>query len=217
LFPSTPFVERQFTTRISPTLFLLAPLLAGIALTAISAFRLIEQNPGLIFMLLTQQGGDLKEIGVVDVEGTLTTAPLILIATIWWAYWRSSDLDFRGWKRWLVRFSLSVAVLLAIFAAILILSRNLVMLVACGLAILYVARRITRKNVSFKFVIGVGASIVTCIILLFFTFSFIRGAETWDYLAYNLVGYTIASYNRLAAMVNGTLHYPFAGHGVYLS
>jgi hypothetical protein len=217
LFPTTPFVELKLTTRISPTFFLLAPLLAGITLTAISIFLLIGHNPNIILLLLAQQGSDLKEVGAMDVDGTLATAPPMLIAIIWWAFWRSSDLGLQGWRRGLVRFALSVAVLLAMGAATLILSRNMVMLVVCGLAILYVARSIARKKVTFKFIFGTGASIAACIVLLFFAFSFLRGAVSWDDQVYHLTGYTVASYNRLAAVVNGTLRYPYGGRGLYLS
>jgi hypothetical protein len=52
---------------------------------------------------------------------------------------------------------------------------------------------------------------------LFFAFSFLRGTYGWDEQINGLIGYTAASYNRLAAVVNGSLHYPFAGHGMYLS
>ena len=44
-----------------------------------------------------------------------------------------------------------------------------------------------------------------------------RGASNWDTQFSSLIGYTIASYNRLAAILNGSLHYPFGGQGVYLS
>jgi hypothetical protein len=52
---------------------------------------------------------------------------------------------------------------------------------------------------------------------LFFGIAFLRGVDSWDDQVHTLIGYTAASYNRLAAVVNGTLRYPFADRGLYLS
>jgi hypothetical protein len=91
------------------------------------------------------------------------------------------------------------------------------MMVTCGLAILYVLRRTAGKPISFRFVLGLGAAVAVCVALLFFAFSFLRGVASWDDQITILMGYTAASYNRLAAIVNGDLRYPFAGRGLYLS
>jgi hypothetical protein len=216
LFPTTHFEERKLATRISPTAFLLAPLLGGIALTLISMFLLIKQNPDIILLLLAQQGGDLKAVGGIDVDSTFPLAPLMLTGIIWLVFWRATDLGIQGWRRRLVNVVLVVAMLSVIGSATLIVNRPLLMLVVCGLAILYVARRVARKQVSFKFIFGSAAWIATCVVLLFSAFSFLRGTDTWNSQVYTLFGYTVASYNRLAALLNGTLRYPFGGRGVYL-
>jgi hypothetical protein len=217
LLPCTPFGERKFATKISPTYFLLSPLLVGISLTAISIFVLIRQNPDIILLLLTQQGSDIKSVGGIDVDSTFTLAPLMLTGAIWLVFWRASDLGIQGWRKGLVNLALGVAVLAVIGAATLILSRNLLMLVVCGLAILYLARKVVSNQLSFRFIFSAAALLAGCVVLLFFAFSFLRGASDWDYQVYYLFSYTAASYNRLAAILHGTLHYPFAGRGVYLS
>jgi hypothetical protein len=216
MFPSS-YAYRKFKTRISPTLFLLAPLSLAVATSIITNLYLITHYPIIILSLLAPQGGDVKETVAFEVNGHLAFVPLILIGITWWAFWRYSDLDLQGWRRRLVRFSLFVAVLSAILSSVLTLGRNTLMLAVCGLGILYVMRRIVEKHASLTFIVRSGITVVICVPLLFFTFSFLRGTYGWDEQVNGLIGYTAASYNRLAAVVNGNLHYPFAGHGMYLS
>ncbi len=216
LFPA-PFVGRSFDSRISSTLFLLAPLTLAIAAAIITDLYLITNYPTIILSLLAQQGGDVKGTITFDVDGHLAFVPLILIGVTWWAFWRHSDLGLQGWRRSLVRLSLFVAVLSIIVSSILTLNRNVLTLAVCGLAVSYLVRRALEKQISVKFVVRSGLAIVIVIALLFFAFSFLSGIDTWDDQFSMLVGYTAASYNRLAAIVNGNLRYPFAGHGMYLS
>ena len=216
LFPSS-FVDRKFETRISPTLFLLGPLTLAVAAATITNVYLITQYPTIIISLLAQQGGDVKDTITFEVSAHLAFVPLVLLGVTWWAFWRRSELSLQGWRKGLVSVFLLVAVVSAIVSSILTLSRNMLMITICGLAILHGVRRIVRKQVSFKFIFRSGIAVVVCISLLFFAFSSLRGSNSWDAQVNELIGYTAASYNRLAAVVNGNLHYPFAGDGMYLS
>lgn len=216
LYPSS-LVELRFKTQISSVAFLLIPLALGITATAISTLHLIKQVPNLVVILLSQRGGSLKDTLVFDVEGDFTLIPLVLIGLIWWTFWRSSSLGLQGWRNRLVMLLLFIAVLSVIVSSTLTLSRILLMLVVCGLAILYVMRRALNKQLSIRFMLNSSLVIVIAISVLFFTFSFLRGAYDWVDQVRSLMGYTAASYNRLAAIVHGNLRYPFAGQGVYLS
>lgn len=213
----TSFAERKFETSISPTVFLMIPLTTGIVVTAAALFLLVAHNPEFLVLLATQQGGELKEAVALQISSTFNLAPLTLTGIIWWAFWRSFDLQLSGWRDRLVKSALLVAVLSVIAAATFFLSRDILMMVTCGLAILYVVRSTAKKPVSLKFVLGIGTAVAACVALLFFAFSFLRGVASWDDQITILMGYTAASYNRLAAIVNGELRYPFAGRGLYLS
>ena len=215
LFPSS-FVDRKYETRISPTLFLLAPLALAVTASTITDLYLITEYPTIILSLLAQQGGDVKDAIAFEVNGHFAFVSLILIGITWWVSWRYSGLGLQGWRKRLVKFSLFVAVLSVIVSSTLTMSRSTLMLATCGLAILYGARRIARKQDNFKFILRSGIAVIICVSLLFLAFSFLRGTS-WDDLVYTLVGYTAAAYNRLAAVVNGKLRYPFAGRGIYLS
>ena len=216
VMPSS-FVERRITTRISPTLFLMIPLTIGIGATLISLFLLVTYHPDIVVMLLAQQGADLKQTIAFDVTSSINLAPIVLTAIVWWAWWRLVDFGLLGWRRFLVKSTLVLGIVSVIAAATLILSRDILMMFSCGLAVLYLARRNLRKSVSFKFALRAAGAIALCVATLFFAFSFLRGVGGLDDQLYTLFGYTAASYNRLAAVVNGRLHYPFAGRGLYLS
>ena len=116
----------------------------------------------------------------------------------------------------MVNVVLGAAVLSVICAATLTLSRNLVTMVVCGLAILYVSRKVLGGQVNFKFLFSAVSMLAGGVVLLFFAFSFLRGTSDWDYQVHNLFGYTVV-YNRLAAILSGRLRYPFGGRGLYLS
>jgi hypothetical protein len=51
---------------------------------------------------------------------------------------------------------------------------------------------------------------------LFLLLSFVRGDQSVHELVGSLLGYTLASYNRLAALLLGSLHYQYEGKGAYL-
>jgi hypothetical protein len=217
LMPSIRLEDQNFKTKISPTTFILTPLILGLAFTIVSDLNLIRSSPSVLLFLFAQQGQDLKDVLAFEVEANATLPPLTLIVIVWWAFWRYSELRLRGWRKRLVLITLCIAVLSVIASSILTLSRSLLMAVVCGLAILYVARKTLRGQISFRFIFIGSVAIVACVSLLFFAFSFLRGADSLDGQIYLLFGYTVASYNRLAAIVNGSLRPPFAGRGVLLS
>jgi|SRR5271156_121692 len=216
MLPSS-FLYRTLETRISPIIFLMIPLTIGIVAIVATLFILIAYRPDIIFLLLSLQGEEIKESSMLELATSVYLAPLTLTAIIWWAYWRFCELDLRGWRRALVKSALILAVLSEVILATLILSRGILMMAACGLAVSFVIRKSAKGAVSLRFVVGAITTIVICAALLFFSFSFLRGIDGLDGQFRVLFGYTVASYNRLAAIVNGKLHYPFAGRGLYLS
>jgi len=204
-------------TKVSSTAFLLMPLTLGLVFTIISDLKLVRSNPSILLFLFAQQGQNLKSAVAYQVEQNVTLPPLTLIGIIWWACWRYQDIGLHGWRKRLPLIALSVAVIAVIASSILTLSRSLLMLLVCGIAILYVTRKTLRGQIGFNFILKGSIAIVSCISLLFFSFSYLRGTDSLNGQIYQLFGYTVASYNRLAAMVNGSLHFPFAGKGIYLS
>ena len=214
IFPSS-YAPRTIDARIPVNAFLLVPLVVGMSVTTVSILLLIRGNSNIVLLLLAQQGGDLKHAVAFDAGGNFTFAPLMLIAIIWWAYWRSGDLRDR--IRWPLRIAFPLALLLVVISSVLTLSRNLVMVASMGLIILGLSRRAFQGALDIKIILKTGTTAVILVGLLFFGFSFLRGIENWDAQISQLFGYTLVSYNRLAAVMNGTLCYPYSGSGIYIS
>jgi hypothetical protein len=101
--------------------------------------------------------------------------------------------------------------------SLLVVSRNTLLLFLCGAAILYVMHKAMTRGIKTRVLFRSGALLGLGVFALFTMFSFLRGTSNWDDQINSFLGYTIASYNRLAALVNGQLRYPYGGHGVYLS
>lgn len=206
----------KLQAKFSPALFLLIPLLLGIGLVVIEIKYLFTTNPSLLLLLMAQQGGSLKADNGLETANRLTMAPVVLSGIVWWAYWRLADFDLKGWSARFVTLALWVAVIAVMVSSTLSLSRIRLLLVLVGLLLLYVVRKTARGQLTFKFALAISGAAVICIALLFFALSYLRGDDGLDQFAL-IIGYTVASYNRLASMVNGGLRYPFGGHGVYLS
>jgi hypothetical protein len=204
------------STRISPTLFLVAPLTIGISAAIATLYFLLAYHPEFIVLLMAQQGAELKETVAFEVSSKVQLAPLVLTAVVWWAYWRSFDLSLSKMGRRVVNLALVVAIVSVLATATLILSRDILIMALAGLAVSYLARKTVDGRASFKFFLRAVGVITFCLTLFFGAFAFLRGISSVDDQIHQILGYTGASYNRLAAVVNGDLRYPFAGRGLYL-
>ncbi len=209
--------NHQFNTKVPPVLFLLAPLAVAVIGAAISMFRLLHMHPEIIVLLLSNQSSEVKDMIAFDSEGDFVKTTLLLVVVIWWVYWRSSDMTLGRWKRAFVRAALSVSVLVVIAVSTFTLLRNFMMMVLFGLVVLYLVRKVTHKEMDLRLLLRASILIGIGVVTLFFATSAVRGFTGINELVTQLLGYTFASYNRLAAILDGRLHYPFAGRGVYLS
>jgi hypothetical protein len=218
LFPS-PITDRRINTRIGSLLFLLTPLIFGIVIAITTDYYLIRHFPNILLSLLSQQGGEIKDTLNYenDTDPHLMLVPIVLTGITWWAFQRYSELGFKGWRKRSIQFFLMVSVLSVVTFSALVVSRNVLILIISGLAILYGMRRAAKRTLSVRFIFRAGVAFATCASLLIMLFSLLRGVDNWGDQVRILIGYSIASYNRLAAIVNGGLRYPFAGRGVYLS
>lgn len=218
LFPLGPVVERKFEVRISPTTFLLIPLAVGVAIAALSSVLLVKNNPSLVVMLLAQQGGGLRGLDGSGIEfgGTLRSAGLFLVGIVWWTLWRYYQSGLQGWGRRTVKFGLWLAVLTVFISATLTVSRGLFVVVILGMVVIYLLRKISVGQVSWALVGKTFCVFVFSGTLFFFLVSWLRGGSGSNQV-HDFVGYTIASYNRMAALLAGRLHYQFSGKGIYFS
>jgi hypothetical protein len=76
--------------------------------------------------------------------------------------------------------------------------------------------RIVRRELKTSGLLRYFVSFPMAAILLFFLFGLLRGISDITIALGGFAGYTIASYNRMAAVIHGSMRYPYQGHGIYL-
>ena len=216
-FPVSGFARGKMELRVSPMWFLLLPVLAGTALTILSSVLLVRSNVDLLELLLTAQGAQLKSVGGLETSGSLGLASVALMGIVWWATWRRQQLNLRGWRNFVVQSAIIVATGSMLAAATLKLARGELMPILAGAAILFLLGKVIEGRLTAASVVRYAAAFVTLVAALFVGFSLLRGFVDFDSVLGDLSGYTIASYNRMAAILDGRMHYPFAGRGVYIS
>lgn len=91
------------------------------------------------------------------------------------------------------------------------------MIVLVGIMIVVLLVRQRDNRLSRAFIIKTFTICCIAVLALFVAFGVLRGATGADFLVSSFLGYTVSSYNRLAAMLAGVLHYPYSGHGLYIS
>jgi hypothetical protein len=212
-----PFSTPKLSTRVPPVAFLLLPLLAGLLIAIMDMLQTLRESPDLLLLLAAQQATDLKGANAVVVQGHLASSAPPLAALSWWALWRFWQFSMTGWRAHVVRCAILFAILVIIGSSVLLISRNLIMESLVGIGLLLVLHRQAEGRLTLAFATRIGVIFIAGIVLLFGIFSFLRGTNSLEAQLYLLLGYSAASYNRLAAVVMGSLHYPFAGHGLYLS
>jgi hypothetical protein len=213
-FPVVAFIDRPLHPKMSPVMFLLLPLLPLLALNLLSNFLLIQNNPTLVDLLFSQGGNEIKE--QLEVQGTFGLTSIYLLGIIWWVGWRSDQLQLRGRQRRIVKTMQYLATASVVISTTLKLGRGELMPVVTGIAVIYILRQLVRWEAGSALAFRTIAVFTVVIAAAFLLFSFIRGTSDTDKMASDIVGYTVCSYNHMAALLAGRLHYPYAGRGIYL-
>lgn len=108
-----------------------------------------------------------------------------------------------------------VAILVVVLSASVNVNRLVLFSAVVGAVLIILARKILTGTISGKTVLRIGLLLCVLIIPMFAFFSALRGADTPEAITTDLAAYTISSYNRLAALLSGTLRFSYAGTGVY--
>lgn len=220
LFPASDSVVAAVTTKISPVLFILVPLVTAVALCMVSNILMVKQNPLIIPLILAQQASQLRagDDNAIDFSGTLNIFPLFLTGILWWAQWRFFSIPGLTRKaRVVVGITLACAVLDLVITSTLAVSRQGLVVALTGLACCYFLGKAAYSNLSWTQILrpltifGVGA------ISFFYLINSIRYGFGAGIQLQPFIGYTLASYNRLAALLLGKLHYEYTAKGIYFS
>jgi hypothetical protein len=213
-FPARSPVVHEVQSKVPGILFLLVPLLAAMLFTVASCILTIKEYPGVVLALLSESGEDIKN-SPLSLHTPLGLANTYLLGILWWVIWRSGELQLGKKSRILLGATVSLALLLCLIAATFKVSRFEVMLPIATTAVVYGTKEAHRRNVSRLRVLGYCAAFCAGMISIFVLFAAIRGGDTDSFLR-TIIGYTLASYNRMCAVVHGRIRYEFGGHGVYL-
>ena len=223
VLPSAPLLETSPRYSKMKGLPLMLPLMLMTAMTGILVVQIYKSSPDLLVMLLSQQGNAVKlEQNQESTYGPLGWASVMLTSVLWWTYWmlinsrpdlprRLRDRRFFSWLIFATGFLVQIAL------CVVKVSRSELMPVFGGLAILYLLDKIRRKKLTSAGLLRYSVVFSVVVVSLFSLFSLVRGAKDVDSNLSGFVGYTVASYNRMTAVLRGSMHYPYGGSGIYLS
>jgi hypothetical protein len=210
-----PRMSPQFGGRLPSAMFLALPLVAGIAATCLSSFIIVANNPEVLILMFAGELG--QEKNNLELAGSFSLSASALTGILWWASYRFGQVELTGLGRRTIRILLVASLITVLVSSSLKLARGELMPVVAGLAIIHLDRRTRCGHVDvLRLLRGVVLAAIG-ISGLFLLFSFLRGITDSERLLRDMLGYTVTSYNRLAAIVSGNLRYPFAGKGLYLS
>ncbi len=200
----------------SPLLYLVAPL----ALAALPCFvymTLIASSMNVFALILSQQGDLVKQaITGASSDGIWGSTLFLLTGVLWWAGYRANQLQLRGSSRRIFScvfwacFAVDFLTCLASF------DRTNLMPLLAGTTLIYLffATRAANMRLGKLFATGFGSAFA--IVGAFLAVQFARGASRIDVFITSMLGYTIVSYNRMAALILGAMHYQFEGKGAYV-
>jgi hypothetical protein len=223
VLPSAPLLETSPRSSKIKGFPLMFPLMLATVMTGILVVQIYKNSPDLLVMLLSQQGSAVKlEQNQEASYGPLGWASVVLTSVLWWTYWMliNSRPDqpgqFRG-RRFFPWFIFAVGFLVQIALCVVKVSRSELMPLFGGLAVLYLLDKIRRKKLTTVGLLRYSVVFSVTVVSLFSLFSLVRGVNDVSSNLSGLVGYTVASYNRMTALLRGSMHYPYGGSGIYLS
>jgi hypothetical protein len=188
-------------------------------MTILAGIQLIKTAPNLLVLLFAQQGGTIK-YQVAEVKlGVVGWGVVMQTSVLWWTYWRLSNSgrdSIGAHRRTLAWLLFAIGLIAQIAISVLRVSRSDVMPVFGGLAVLYLLGKIQRGELQTRGLLRNLLFFPLAVMLLFVGFGALRGVNDLTLALGDFAGYTIASYNRLAAILHGTMHYPYGGRGIYL-
>jgi hypothetical protein len=205
-------------TAISPILYLILPLV-GVMAFSLGALIHYGAKLNVVALLVSQQGQMIKELnkaGYFSKEGFWSTAPIMLIGTVWWYFYRLSQFKLGRSLRVFLFLLGCMCVVLGMLASVAEVDRDHLMSLVAGCALLYFFAKESKGRLRLgRFVINI--TLVGAIVVGLFLFvSLLRGNGAIKFLIGSLLGYSISPYNRMASLLHGQMTYQFSGSGIYL-
>ncbi len=221
LFPPVPFADRKFLPKLAPAVFLLIPLVLCVLCTAFSIILILKSNPLAFLMLMSQNGNYLTSGGDASLElhGTVNISVLFVSGVVWWSVWRSNQFGV-AWRGKSLGEVCSIA---GSSSSAHLHQPDSVQALGdrshhrIGALLFISIRKTLLKGLNWKVAGRTALVLAITGSLVFFFVSFLKGASDPETQISTFLGYTIASYNRLAALLHGQLHFEYSGRGIYFS
>jgi hypothetical protein len=169
--------------------------------------------------ILTAQQGDLIKLAGASsqlMSGQLDKAVPYLTAALWWSYARFDEQRFSRADRLIYAAVFWLGLGVAALVCVATVDRTRLMPIVIGTAILFMHKQYNAKRLSWKKLVTIGISGALSFVGMFMGFSFLRGSASFASLMASMMGYTVVSYNRTAALIHHLLYPAFQGKGVYL-
>ena len=214
---STPGDNERHVSVRSPLLYLLLPLTASAAAGAIYLIK-VGAKINFIALLATAQGGVIKAASGAGQmsEGRWDESIPLLTVLLWWSLFRAMQLGLKGARKVIFYLIFLLCLAVGIFIGVATVNRADLMPIILGTLVVYIYPKTRTANTKVIRLALMGAVSSVVAVATFLFLSFLRGALGVTLLITSLLGYTIVSYNRLAALLAGVMHYAYEGHGVYL-
>jgi len=192
---------------------ILLPLLFAFTLNLVSVSLIANSTPNL-FTAWFVDGSAAKTN--LDTAGALTQALPLLYGLCWWTLWQIINREQANrFHNTGLRFTLWAVFATALATAVIKVARYDLIPMILGIAMIYFTSTLLGKRISVVKYIARTILLVLIIIVLFVAFSWLRGSDSQSVLLKNAAGYTVASYNRLAGVLNGEIRLPYGGTGTY--
>jgi hypothetical protein len=188
-------------------------------LWAIAYLHDLSGHINIAALLISQQGALIKESGMgLDLStGRLALSEPFLIGVLWWSYTRyKSQTNFTTATRlfFLVTFWCGFSV--ATLVSIALVDRSTLMPLVIGTAMIAVHHRYESGKLTRSVIVAIGVASIVGLGGLFAIFSYLRGFNNYQLMLGTMAGYSIASYNRTAAVLRGLIVSPFPGKPIHL-
>ncbi|MFS2042463.1 hypothetical protein [Stenotrophomonas geniculata] len=193
--------------------FIALPILGLSMINIISIALLLENNPNLLTGWISDGRSAKMDL---DATGAMTNALPALYATCWWGLWRTMDREhITGKPQWTLRAILVIATLISIYSALVKVARYDLLPCVFGLAVVYLSHKYSTGKLKLSGSFTSFAAIALIVVGLFLAMAWLRGSDEVAILGKNVAGYTAASYNRLAAILDGAMKLPYSDTGVH--
>jgi hypothetical protein len=213
--PSGPLTDRRLEPRISPTAFILGPVLVGLLLHSIGIVSVLKK--GVLLQLLLSGDRAATSSGTWAAEGTIGLSGTLLTGIIWWALWRYRQLKLSRASSLVTRLFIYLAIISVLVSFSLMQDRTGLTPVIVGTAIIVLLRKKLQSELDTRVVLTFSGVVLAISMACFVLFAELRGINEFEGIVSSVIGYTISSYNRLSALLSGRLQYPYGGRGLYLS